>query len=327
MPRISVICPVYNGEKTLGRCLQSLCAQTFSDWECIVIDDGSTDGSPALLRALTDARFRVLTIPNGGVSRARNLGLDQAQGEAITFLDCDDWLEPCALETLWSLYAQADMAIAHLVMEDASGMRLPRSPAAHAAPWRPSPEETARAVFRGVPFGGYLHAKLLRRERIGALRFDEDVSIYEDMLFCLRVLAGCERIAYTDRIVHHYVVQDGAMASRMTARKASSLTACDRMLALTERRFPAVSDEARLFSVRNALWLLEELTQSPAAVRRADWAAQARRQALAAIKQPCDKSRLPRVQQLFLRCLRAGYPFYFAVLRGLYGPFARLKRH
>ncbi len=77
-PTVSVIVPVYNTEKYLRRCLDSILAQTFTDWECLIIDDGSTDASPAICDeyAARDSRFRVFHKANGGVSSARNVGLD-----------------------------------------------------------------------------------------------------------------------------------------------------------------------------------------------------------------------------------------------------------
>lgn len=95
MPRISVIVPVYNTEKYLHRCIDSILAQTYTDFELLLIDDGSTDSSGAICDeyALKDSRVRVFHKANGGVSSARNMGLDNAQGEWITFVDSDDWVK------------------------------------------------------------------------------------------------------------------------------------------------------------------------------------------------------------------------------------------
>ena len=92
MPKISIIVPVYNVEKFLPRCLDSIIRQTFKDWECLVIDDGSTDTSSAICDeyARKDNRIKVFHKKNGGVSSARNLGLDYCKGEWITFCDADD---------------------------------------------------------------------------------------------------------------------------------------------------------------------------------------------------------------------------------------------
>ena len=110
MPSISVIVPVYQAEKFLHRCVDSVCRQTFSDWELILVDDGSTDGSPALCDKLAarDSRVRVFhRKKNQGVSEARNLGINEAKGNYIAFLDADDCYEFHALETLWNLREQS----------------------------------------------------------------------------------------------------------------------------------------------------------------------------------------------------------------------------
>src|SRR5690606_27273688 len=94
MPKVSVIIPVYNAEKYLRECIDSVLAQTFDDFELLLINDGSTDGSGKICDeyAQKDARVKVFHKENGGVSSARNLGLDNAKGEWITFIDSDDWI-------------------------------------------------------------------------------------------------------------------------------------------------------------------------------------------------------------------------------------------
>ena len=98
----SVIIPVYNVERYLKDCLDSVLNQTFADWEAVCVNDGSADGSAAILEAYSakDNRFRIITQPNGGLSAARNAGMKEAKGDYILFLDSDDWLESDALETL-----------------------------------------------------------------------------------------------------------------------------------------------------------------------------------------------------------------------------------
>ena len=102
MPRVSVVVPVYNVEEFLETCLDSLAAQTFEDFEAILVDDGSTDRSGEIVQryADRDPRFRVDTQANGGLSKARNTGADEAKGEFLVFLDSDDALPPNAYELL-----------------------------------------------------------------------------------------------------------------------------------------------------------------------------------------------------------------------------------
>lgn len=103
MPKISIIIPVYKVEKYLNRCLDSIIAQTFTDWECILIDDGSPDNSGKICDeyAANDDRFVVIHQENAGVSAARNVGLDVAKGEWIGFVDSDDWIERNTYEIVY----------------------------------------------------------------------------------------------------------------------------------------------------------------------------------------------------------------------------------
>ena len=99
--RISVIIPVYNAEQYLERCLTSILQQTYSNWECILVDDGSQDRSPELCDEFAkknNDRIRVIHKANEGVSVARNIGIEHADGELIVFVDADDWLEEKALD-------------------------------------------------------------------------------------------------------------------------------------------------------------------------------------------------------------------------------------
>lgn len=102
MPKLSVVIPVYNVEPYLRECLDSVLSQSYADWEAVCVNDGSTDGSATILEeyAAKDQRIQVITRSNGGLSAARNTGMNAAQGEYILFLDSDDWLESNALEVV-----------------------------------------------------------------------------------------------------------------------------------------------------------------------------------------------------------------------------------
>lgn len=328
---ISIVVPIYNGEKTLTRCLDSVLAQTFPQWECIVVNDGSTDGTAALLDAYTaqDARFRTLTFPNGGVSRAKNLGMAQAKGEHLAFLDCDDFLEPHALETLNRLMEEsgADVAVGHLLFEDEEGNLLPSTPplpsqeeaSSQPAPRLMASDEAAYTIFASQPFGGHLHGKLLRRDKLQGLRYREDLCLYEDMLFLLSYLEGARRLAYLPVAVHHYVVGSaGAMASGLSQRKASSLDACQALCRLAAQSFPSSLPAARRFCVQNAIWLLEELLASPPATQGEPWARQARRAACGVIRSTPIPAGLPLVQKCFCVAISLGWPVFLALYRGPY---------
>ena len=104
MPAVSIIVPVYNVEKYLRECLESIINQTFQDIEIICVNDGSTDNSRKILTeyAQTDSRIKITDKENGGLSSARNAGLKIAQGEFISFIDSDDWVDKTMIEKLYN---------------------------------------------------------------------------------------------------------------------------------------------------------------------------------------------------------------------------------
>ena len=124
-PLLSIIVPVYKVENYLQKCIDSILAQTFTDFELILVEDGSPDGCPALCDAAAakDARIRVLHQKNGGLSAARNAGLDVARGEWIGFVDSDDYIAPEMYETLYKAVQStgADLALCDYAEVDEAG--------------------------------------------------------------------------------------------------------------------------------------------------------------------------------------------------------------
>lgn len=122
--RISIVIPIYNRGYCLPRCLDSVLEQTFTDWECILVDDASTDNSLQVCHEYMgkDSRFRVFRLPeNGGVSMARNWGIDLARGGYIAFIDSDDWIEPDYLSVLYRSASVKLMPLCEMVIHDKNG--------------------------------------------------------------------------------------------------------------------------------------------------------------------------------------------------------------
>lgn len=124
-PLVSVVIPAYNSGGLLVRCLESVGRQTWAELECVVVDDGSTDGSveAARDRFADDSRFRFIRQRNCGVSAARNRGLAEARGRLLCFIDSDDYVDPDYVERMHEALGDADLAVCGLVQERANGCR------------------------------------------------------------------------------------------------------------------------------------------------------------------------------------------------------------
>ena len=215
MPKISVIVPVYQAEKFLRDCVESVQRQTFADWELLLVDDGCTDGSPALCDALAreDGRIRVFHKGrNSGVSETRNLGMDNARGAYIAFLDSDDRYEPRCLEVLWGLREQAGAdtaACAHLNLWT-DGTETPELvlPAGFYGP--DDIREKIVCPLLGdrlaqPVFNGFIWRYLFSAEILDRLRLRYEGAYLEDDLFLMEYFCNAERVAVTEEPLYRYL--------------------------------------------------------------------------------------------------------------------------
>ena len=216
MPSISVIVPVYQAENYLKKCVESVQNQSFSDWELLLIDDGCTDGSPAICDqcAAEDDRIRVFhRKKNAGVSEARNLGLREAKGAYIAFLDVDDRFEYQALEILWNLREQAGAdtaACAHLNLY-AGGEKYPELVL-------PAGVYDSQGIREGIVypllgdrltqpvFNGFICRYLFSAEIIRKARISFEGAYLEDELFLMEYFCNAEKLAVTDQPLYRYFI-------------------------------------------------------------------------------------------------------------------------
>lgn len=200
---VSIIVPVYKSEKTLRFCVESLQKQTEQKIEIILVEDGSPDNCPQLCDELAAGDFRVHVVhkENGGVSSARNAGMEKARGEFLLFIDSDDFVEPDMVEKLLIGIGDAELAICgyhhHYLGRDVE--KIPKLPR-----W------SGAESFLGLYGQGYLNMpwnKLFRRQLVG--KFDESLSLGEDLLFNLDYLRRSgERISIVQKPLYHYVQND-----------------------------------------------------------------------------------------------------------------------
>lgn len=191
--KVSIIVPVYNAEKYLHQCLDSLVGQTLDEYEIILIDDGSKDSSAAIMeeyKSRYPQRIQTLHVENGGQGRARNIGIGLAKGEYLGFVDSDDWVDLSMFQTLYEAAAaeEADMVICDVIdryIDD-------REVVHHT--WR----ET-----RPLAAAGSSCNKLFKREAVGEIRFPEGLW-YEDFSFSARLIAKAEKVIYVPAALYIY---------------------------------------------------------------------------------------------------------------------------
>lgn len=215
-PKISVIVPVYNVRHYLPHCIDSILSQNFPNFELLLIDDGSKDSSGAICDeyAKKDSRIRVFHKENGGVSSARNLGLDNAKGEWLTFVDSDDWIEKNYLSTLLE-GTICDLSICNCSIENSN--IIFDSVIENGLQDKTAIENLLNnGKFTGYAFMGP-YCKLFRKTIIDKhhIRYKENVSSGEDALFVLDYFCHINNYFGIDKNLYHYW-QPGSGLSRKT---------------------------------------------------------------------------------------------------------------
>ena len=203
-PKVSIIIAVYKAEKYIHRCVDSILAQTFTDFELLLIDDGSPDKSGIICDeyAQKDSRVRVFHKENGGVASARQMGLDNAQGEYTIHADPDDWVEPTMLEELYTKAKEtdADMVICDFYEEYKNKQKYISQ--------RPNNIE-AESILRQVLDGsihGALWNKLIRQECYSRYKITipSEISLWEDRYVTCRLLMHNIKVTYLNKAFYHY---------------------------------------------------------------------------------------------------------------------------
>lgn len=219
-PTVSIIVPVYNAEKGIRRCVDSILGQEFTDFELLLVDDGSTDGSSAILDgyAAADPRVRVIHKPNSGVSATRNLALGQAKGEFIEFLDADDWITEDATKLLVRSAREND---AQMVIADfyrVVGDDVARKGQIGGDATSLSRLEYADLMMKDPAdfYYGVIWNKLYRRDIIErhGVRMDETLDWCEDFIFNLEYVLHVSTVAVLRSPIYYYVKTEGSLVSR-----------------------------------------------------------------------------------------------------------------
>ena len=215
---VSIIIPVYNVETYLTECLHSVVNQTFQDMEIILIDDGSSDRSPEIIKIFKekDNRIKIITQPNRGVSVARNVGLRVASGKYILFIDSDDTILPNTVETLYrrAVETQSDLLLGNVIYIYSNGEQL--------HPFKRKEkiynqigmlgEEYYAKLMEDNTFPPLVYLFFIKRELIikNKIFFKEGI-IHEDELWCVKAMLSAKKVSLIDFCYYNYFQRNGSL--------------------------------------------------------------------------------------------------------------------
>lgn len=214
MPKVSIIVPVYNVQQYLSKCIDSILDQTYTDWELLLVDDGSPDNSGAICDeyAQKDSRINVFHKLNGGVSSARNLGLEKMIGNWVTFVDADDWIAPDTLEKCSTRFNEYDIVRFSMKMVyDEQDDTKNRNYIIQSS--NNKEEIFARTLARNslmCVWGGFYRAELFRQNNI---RFSTSLVMAEDWLVIMQLLLKAHRVIDLPDVYYCYNQLNAASCS------------------------------------------------------------------------------------------------------------------
>lgn len=263
---LTLAVPIYNMEKYLPRCMNTLLSQTCQDFEILLIDDGSTDNSGVICDSYAAEHpelVRVIHKNNGGLSSARNTGIDAARGEHIIFPDPDDWVEPDYVEKLLMYHNQyrADLVCTgyYVDTEHSSTTVKPDS-----QPKLMTGKEAQHALLLPPQLGGFAWNKLYCLDiiRKNDLRFLDDVGTTEDLDFTYRYFSFCQKVYFSpvDRTYHYFQRVGAATNSGFSLRKMDSLHTYEKIIADCKENLPDLAQAARdeiCTTAVNLIWMYE----------------------------------------------------------------------
>lgn len=203
--KISIIIPIYNVQKYLPQCLDSLLAQTYTDWEALLIDDGSTDKSGVICDkyALRDSRFRVIHKKNGGAASAKNIGLDHIGGQYVGFVDSDDYVEQTWLETVVKIILEENSDIVEFSFDKVFRTKSKKEHNYSDNKQRYTAEQYLAQYL--VDWTSSLFCnKIVSASLIKGIRFRKERRCIDDEFFTYKVVSGAHKIVRISDVLYHY---------------------------------------------------------------------------------------------------------------------------
>ena len=259
---VSIIVPVYNVEKYLEKCLDSLIKQTYRNLQIILVDDGSRDSSGTICDryAAQDNRIQVIHKKQSGVSAARNTGLEAVKGSYICFADSDDWSDEKMIETMYENMVEEKAQISiigyDMVWEDGRCQKKSDENAYYV--WNQR-EAIAQWMTQKI-FKGFMCDKMFAKEIFTGIRFPEDRSYMEDVAIGLNLFAKAETVVYSGKIGYHYLQRQGsATNSGFQERELLGITEAEKMIRFSKDHQGGYDKEAYSRLLINVYTILERI--------------------------------------------------------------------
>ena len=256
--KVSVIIPAYNAEKYLQECLNSVLNQTYKDVEVVVVNDGSTDGTKSILDtyAVRYSNIKVINTENGGVSRARNIGLDNASGEYIMFLDADDLLVANAVEILLSDLKDNNADIVAGMMNSEVNSDAISYEGTDIAVWFDT--DGVEKSLEDNPFTYSSCAKLFKRQLLENIRFIEGRKIHEDSYFMFCALIHQPTVVVRNVYVYKYRSNENSASHAAFSEKYFDiLYFANEKYKIIEMQYPELLDKAKNMLLKSNISMLQ----------------------------------------------------------------------
>lgn len=235
---VSILIPAYNAEKTIQRCLDSVCMQTYKNIEVIVVNDGSADGTADIAERYSAKcdYIRVISQDNAGVATARNVCLKEANGDFILFVDADDWIEPDMIERMLALCGDADIVFCGSDHAENSA-EIKRSKPGEPEVWDQQRQQLE--FMKHQRMTGMLWNKMIRRSVTEGCCFNPETGYGEDAEFLWQVLKKSKKMLVTDEILYHHVLEASSISHLpFSEKKYSAIPMWERINREVEQKYP-----------------------------------------------------------------------------------------
>lgn len=262
MEKVSVIVPIYNVEQYLAKCINSIISQTYDNIEIILVDDGSTDMCPLICDnyAKIDERIIVIHKANGGLSDARNAGIELASGDYITLIDSDDYIAKDYIETLRNFIKKnnADISICDFAtFNDKGFIKLANKSSFYSKVY--TAEQALECALLGRPFLFSAWGKMYKKHLFNEIRYPKD-KIFEDLGTTYKLFDKCKVITFINVKLYYYYIRNNSISySRFSYKKMDMLYFAKELNEFIRKKYPRILYSSKIRICISAIDLLRDI--------------------------------------------------------------------